>query len=198
MKCFKLYYLIDFFFLPNLLYLTVCNYTQHIWSLYLWWIFVFSCLEYMLSCVSSHNNENNTNCYEGSTHYLMKLLGAAMHVFDFISAQNLKVIMTNDKEALQTKNNVGNCPTFGKKQAYQHKHNRTRYQPHWWSGDQLGFFCSHRTRVPCSHWVKHEHLCIPIFRFNIRPSVLHLYLAYTGSCNRTMSPKTAKTLQQNG
>lgn len=77
----------------------------------------------MLSCVSSHNNENNTNCYEGSTHYLMTLLGAAMHVFDFISAQNLKVIMTNDKEALQTKNNVGNCPTFGKKQAYQYKHN---------------------------------------------------------------------------
>lgn len=42
-----------------------------------------------------------------------------MHVV-FISAQNLKVIMTNDKEALQTKSNVGNCPTFGKKQAYQH------------------------------------------------------------------------------
>lgn len=58
----------------------------------------------MLSCVSSHNNENNTNCYEGSTHYLMKLLGAAMHVvFDFISAQNLKVITTNDEETLQIK-----------------------------------------------------------------------------------------------
>lgn len=164
--------LLDRFFFPFPIYYTCLSAIIHSTS----GVCIYDGYLSSLVWIYSHNNENNTNCYEGSTHYLMKLLGAAMHVV-FISAQNLKVIMTNDKEALQTKKNVGNCPTFGKKQAYQHKHNRTRYQPHWWSGDHLGFFCSHRTRVPCSHWVKHEHLCIPIFRFNIRPSVLHLYLA---------------------
>ncbi len=52
--------------------------------------------------------------------------------------------------------------TFGESQkTYQHKHLIPKLKHAGEGLMSLGFFCSHRTWVPHSHWVDHEPLCIP-------------------------------------